>query len=380
MKRSKGLILLLLIYSTVFIILDLINDSDFNIVREFYFLFIIFWVFFSFFFAVRNSSIASVLSIAKSVGLFSISIAVTFLLNYFRVLLASHYNVKLYENKTQSVIDIISIYIQFSFYSIGYYFFIRMLDRQKKVRFVEKSKMETENLKLEAENRVLQLQEEKVMLQTQLLESEINFLRAQINPHFLFNCLNFFYSEMLDTQPKVADGIITLSEIMRYSLQDFSKTGGLANLQQELEHIQNVIKIHKMRFANNLFINLGVDGNPENIQVAPMVLITLVENIFKHGDLHDAKKSASIICSIDQKKNMIHFSTSNKRKLGSTSIAAASGMGLDNIRKRMFQLYRDKFSLKAVIEADQFMVVLEIPYHPKGQLGIQYSTLLNYTI
>ena len=162
--------------------------------------------------------------------------------------------------------------------------------------------METENLKLEAENRVLQLQEEKVMLQTQLLESEINFLRAQINPHFLFNCLNFFYSEMLDTQPKVADGIITLSEIMRYSLQDFSKTGGLANLQQELEHIQNVIKIHKMRFANNLFINLEVDGNPENIQIAPMVLITLVENIFKHGDLHDAKKPASIICSIDQKK------------------------------------------------------------------------------
>lgn len=232
----------------------------------------------------------------------------------------------------------------------------------------ERKKEENRMIQLQLENKNLQLVQEKTLLQARLLKTEIDFLRAQINPHFLFNCLNFFYSEMLDLQPKVADGVITLSQIMRYSLQDFSKTSGMASLEDELEHINNIIKIHQMRFNNSLHVKLNVEGNAKHIQIAPMVLITLVENVFKHGNLADENIQSIINCKIDDDKGVIHFSTINKKKQGTPSISTASGIGLANIRQRMEQLYENNFSLEASDETCIFKVELDLPFQNKSEV------------
>lgn len=231
------------------------------------------------------------------------------------------------------------------------------------------NKKENREMQLQLENTNQKLHQENLLLQNQLLATDIKFLRAQINPHFLFNCLNFFYSEMLEVQPIVAEGVITLSQIMRYSLQDFSKAGGMANLEEELEHINNIIKIHQMRFNNSLHVKLNVECNAKNIQVAPMVLITLVENVFKHGNLADENMQAMINCKIEEDKRIIHFSTINKKKQGTPSVSTDSGMGLANIRQRMEQLYKNNFSLKVSDEINIFKVELIFPFQNKSELS-----------
>ncbi|MEO6818990.1 MAG: sensor histidine kinase [Ginsengibacter sp.] len=217
------------------------------------------------------------------------------------------------------------------------------------------------------------LHRKNLLLENQLLSTEIKFLRAQINPHFLFNTLNFFYSEMLDAQPKVADGIMVLSQIMRYSLQDFSKSGGFAELSDELEHVQNVIKIHQMRFSNKLYVALDLKCEEENVQIVPMVLITLVENVFKHGNLQDSDFPAVILCKTDPNKKMIYFSTFNKKKKGIYSNGNHAGLGINNIRHRLEQLYQNNFSMKVTDELDSYKVELEFPLHEKMLVSLVLS-------
>ena len=216
------------------------------------------------------------------------------------------------------------------------------------------------------ENSNDELQRKNLLLENQLLTTEIKFLRAQINPHFLFNTLNFFYSEMLEAQPKVADGIMVLSQIMRYSLQDFSKSGGFADLSDELENVQNVIKIHQIRFNNTLHVALDLECDDDNMQIVPMVLITLVENVFKHGNLQDADFPAIILCKTYTDRKMIYFSTINKKKKGVYSNPNPAGLGINNIRQRLEQLYHNNFSMKVIDEIDSYKVELEFPLHEKA--------------
>ena len=227
-----------------------------------------------------------------------------------------------------------------------------------------KKKNKETQLILQDSNKLLQ--QKNLLLENQLLTTEIKFLRAQINPHFLFNSLNFFYAEMLDVQPKVADGIMLLSQIMRYSLQDFSKSGGLADLSDELLHVQNVIKIHQMRFSNTLHVALDLKCDEENVQIIPMVLITLVENVFKHGSLQDPDFPAIIICKTDMTQKKIYFSTINKKKNGTYSKPNESGLGNNNILQRLEQLYQTNFTMKVIEDSNSYKVALEFPFHEKG--------------
>ncbi|MBK7884733.1 MAG: histidine kinase [Chitinophagaceae bacterium] len=99
---------------------------------------------------------------------------------------------------------VIRAFVIFSIYALGYFFAQRSIKRQKQLRLAEQQQAETQQAKLEIENQNLRLQED-------LLQSENNFLRAQINPHFLYNCLNFFYSETFQNNPNAAEGILMLS-------------------------------------------------------------------------------------------------------------------------------------------------------------------------
>jgi len=204
------------------------------------------------------------------------------------------------------------------------------------------------------------LEQDKIILHAQLLQSENNFLRAQINPHFLYNCLNFLYSKTFKQQPKVAEAIMMLSQIMRYSLTDFSGTNGLANLQDEIEHIENLIKINKFRFDNSLQILFTLEGNTEGKKITPMLLMTIVENIFKHGNLQDPAHPATVTCKIDATLKTIHFITSNKKNKAQSNLS--SGVGLANIKQRLQLLYNDDFKLLATEEQAIYTVELVMPY------------------
>jgi sensor histidine kinase YesM len=251
-------------------------------------------------------------------------------------------------------------YNAYFIYSIGNLLIVRYIQKQKEVRIFERRQLEDEQARLQLEKQSALLMQEKLLLEKDLLQSENNFLRAQISPHFLYNCLNFFYSEVFEQQPRVGEAVLLLAQIMRYSLTDFSATNGLASLHAEIDHIRNVIEMHQMRFAQNLQLEFSAEGNLTDKLIAPMILMTLVENVLKHGDLHDPSFPARIQCKVDTGQKMICFSIKNKK--GKAQSPFSSGIGHENLQQRLTKLFGDNFRLVISDQTNVYWEELWMPY------------------
>ena len=200
------------------------------------------------------------------------------------------------------------------------------------------------------------LEEQKMQLEVEKSQANFNFLKAQINPHFLHNTLNFLYAKSLPYSPELSEGILTLSDIMRYALSEGNAKDGKAPLKDEIEHVRNVIKINQLRFSNNLNVQFQVDGVVNGASIIPFVLITLVENAFKHGDLKN--NEFPIIVKADVNENKLNFYCRNKKKLGPKELS--TGIGLDNIKKRLDLAYGKDYALNIKDEADFYTTELII--------------------
>ena len=200
------------------------------------------------------------------------------------------------------------------------------------------------------------LEAQKLQLEVEKSEANLNFLKAQINPHFLHNTLNFLYAKSLPYSNELSEGILTLSDIMRYALSEGNAREGKAPLKDEIEHVRNVIKINQLRFSNTLNVNFDVTGNLDGGMIIPFVLITLVENAFKHGDLKKQEHPIDIKLTVDG--NRILFYCRNKKKTGPKELS--TGVGLENIKKRLDLAYGDNYKFSVKDEADFYTTELII--------------------
>lgn len=200
------------------------------------------------------------------------------------------------------------------------------------------------------------LEEQKMQLEVEKSSANLNFLKAQINPHFLHNTLNFLYAKSLPYSPELSEGILTLSDIMRYALSEGNAKDGKAPLKDEIEHVWNVIKINQLRFSNKLNVNFKVEGLTDGITIIPFVLITIVENAFKHGDLKDQTYPIEIKLDVDRKK--LRFFCINKKKNGPKELS--TGVGLDNIKKRLDLAYGNNYSFNIKNDAEFYSTELII--------------------
>jgi sensor histidine kinase YesM len=179
------------------------------------------------------------------------------------------------------------------------------------------------------------LEEQKMQLEVEKSTANFNFLKAQINPHFLHNTLNFLYAKSLPYSEELSEGILTLSDIMRYALSEGNAKDGKAPLKDEIEHVRNVIKINQLRFSNKLNVQFEVEGVVNGAMIIPFVLITLVENAFKHGDLKSTDEPIDIKLKVDV--NKLYFFCRNRKKSGPKELS--TGIGLENIKKRLDLAY-----------------------------------------
>ncbi len=274
------------------------------------------------------------------IGIFLLSLFGTYLFEVLYVAVRNYFYQKTDYVQSVLIYRASQSYSHTFFVGIGFFFLVRFLKKQK-------------------ENNLLI--EKNLTLQKDLSQSENDFLRAQINPHFLHNCLNYFYAETMVVAPRVGDGIVLLSEIMRYSITDFSATNGLAELAKEVENIDNVIQLNKFRFENALYIKFDVVGDAAEKYITPMILISLVENMFKHGDLQDETSPASIHCTIDETTQSVIFVTSNKSS--KVKSVAPGGLGTVNIIKRLELLYGNNYTLAFEERVSVYTSKLVIPYY-----------------
>jgi len=200
------------------------------------------------------------------------------------------------------------------------------------------------------------LEAQKMQLEKEKSEANLNFLKAQINPHFLHNTLNFLYAKSLPYSPELSEGILTLSDIMRYALSEGNARDGKAPLKDEIEHVRNVIKINQLRYSNNLNVNFEVSGVVDGAMIIPFVLITLVENAFKHGDLK--KQEFPIDIKLDVDKNKLYFYCRDKKKTGPKEVS--TGIGLENIRTRLDLAYGANYKFIVKDDAEFYTIELTI--------------------
>lgn len=214
-------------------------------------------------------------------------------------------------------------------FSTGYVFLINSLRERKRVQ------------KLEKQNLISTI--EKQALENDLVQSQNNFLRSQINPHFLFNTLNFIYNDARKKAPLAADAIMNLSEMMRYALKR-PEASELVPLSEEVEQIEHLINLHKLRTANTINFELEVKGELFGLRFPPLILLTLVENMFKHGNIaHSAQPS---IVQINYENKNLVITTINMANEVKKRETESHHVGLENIDKRLNNFYKDNYSFK----------------------------------
>ncbi|WP_207421930.1 sensor histidine kinase [Desertivirga brevis] len=179
----------------------------------------------------------------------------------------------------------------------------------------------------------------KRSLEKEKLAAELAFLKSQINPHFLFNSLNNIYSLAYQRSEKTPEAVLKLSEIMRYMLQESNEVR--VDLSRELRYLDNYIELQKLRFKNDAYVKVTVEGDDQDKKIAPLILIAFVENAFKHGVASDPLHP--IIIEVKIAKDRLNFSVMNRKSSHNKDLT--SGIGLSNVKRRLDLLYPERYYL-----------------------------------
>jgi len=194
-------------------------------------------------------------------------------------------------------------------------------------------------------------------LEKEKLNSELAFLKSQVSPHFFFNTLNNIYTLIGIDSGEAQEAVLKLSKLMRYLLYD--SEDGSSKLQNEVDFMNHYIDLMKLRISPKVDLQIDLPGKVPDIPIAPLLFIAFIENAFKHGITYRDRSFIEIRMNVDAGK--IRFETRNS--IGRTSIEGEgrhSGIGLENVKKRLNLLYPDKHELRISRTNDTFMVKLEI--------------------
>ena len=206
----------------------------------------------------------------------------------------------------------------------------------------------TESKNKELENKILETQ-------LQLKDQELQYLKKQIHPHFLFNTLNTIYGFALKRSKNTSDIILKLSNLLDYILYQVNKPK--VSLEEEVMHLKEYIELEKIRFQDTLKVSFQTEGSFKHKLIPPMLLIPFVENAFKHGNLIDGYLQVHIKIALED--HVLHFEIKNSVKQENQS-HKTSGIGLQNIKKRLDLIYPNSYELEVNINNDWFLVDLLI--------------------
>ncbi|WP_316748431.1 sensor histidine kinase [Pedobacter gandavensis] len=230
--------------------------------------------------------------------------------------------------------------VYFILFASAYYYILRYFEERKRAEEKEKERLLViiENQRIHAD----------------LIKSQHAHLKAQINPHFLFNILNFIYTSTRKTAPDAAEAILALSEMMRYSIEEARKAN--TPLIGELEQVENLIKLHKIKSHKQLYISLEYDAEVEEVEIIPLLMMTLAENMFKHGDLLQEAHPAYL--RLTYREGLLEVETNNL--ISKNQMHPSHHIGLDNVKKRLKAAYGTHATLQTAVVEEHFIVSMEI--------------------
>ncbi len=203
--------------------------------------------------------------------------------------------------------------------------------------------------------------EEIITLKKELGQSTagFDFLRSQINPHFLFNALNTLYGTAIEEKAeRTSEGVQQLGDMMRFMLHDNMQEK--IPLAREIEYINNYISLQTLRTGTKpgIVIESNINNDVGSSQIAPMLLISFIENAFKHGI--SFREPSHIFINLDCNNNQLYFNVSNSKhhRVENDPEKNKSGVGLENVKQRLQLLYPGKHELIIGESAEEFSVRL----------------------
>jgi len=225
----------------------------------------------------------------------------------------------------------------FMFFGTGYYYLMSFIEAKS-----EKDRIDKQRFKI-------LLEKEKT--EKELVQSRNAFLKAQINPHLLFNTLEFIYQKFRHHSPKDAEAMLYLADIMRYAASS-NDLGEYINLGEEIVQCENLIHLYEL---TNPCTNLELAYAPDTTELSfiPLILITVLENMIKHGYLAGSAGRSSLDIFIDDNELII----ASRNKLLSAPSRSGLGSGLNNIKNRLAFAYGNDCTLEYFIEEGNYFVL-----------------------
>ncbi|QEC76614.1 sensor histidine kinase [Mucilaginibacter ginsenosidivorax] len=175
--------------------------------------------------------------------------------------------------------------------------------------------------------------------------NELNFLRAQFNPHFLFNSINSIYGHIDKSNKDAREMLLVFSEMLRYQLYECNVEQ--IALDSEINYIRNYIAIQKGRIDERIVVSFCADDVNGQINVAPLLFITFIENAFKYVGFNEDKQNLVCIGLQYQNSNLM-FSVFNTKDAFVNQIEKSSGLGIANTKRRLEILYPGRHQLQIV--------------------------------
>ena len=189
-------------------------------------------------------------------------------------------------------------------------------------------------------------------------KAELNFLKSQLEPHFLFNTLNVFYADLVDTQPDTAKDIHRLSELLRYVTYEAEHE--MMPLKKEIKFIEDYIYLHRKRFEDTMFLEYNVEGNIAHQVVPSLVFIHFVENIFKHGIITDRQNPAKLLIKITDVEIIVR----TENLISKSEKYNHNGIGKENLQRRLSAIYQKNFVFQSEEKDGKFITLLKLPLKP----------------
>ncbi len=180
--------------------------------------------------------------------------------------------------------------------------------------------------------------------ENETLKTELTFLRSQVSPHFMFNVLNTLVSMARKKSDMMEPSLIKLSNLMRYML--YESNDEKISLEQEIQYLKSYIDLQLLRFGDDLILEMDIERNVEGFEIEPMLLIAFVENAFKHGVGMVENPFINITLRVDPQTSWLTFLVENSISPVESSKDRSSGIGLNNMRRRLELLYTDRYKLE----------------------------------
>ncbi len=203
---------------------------------------------------------------------------------------------------------------------------------------------------------VLRVNRQLAKIKSEKLKAEVSYLKAQINPHFLFNTLNSLYALTLEKSDEAPEAVLKLSSMMRYVVTE--SVADYVSLEKELTYINDYIALQKLRLDASTKVFFEVKGDTKGKRIAPLILISFIENAFKYGANPDIQSTISIL--IDVFDTSLSMRVNNQIVVEAVSDDFKTEKGIKNTIKRLNYMYPNEHVLEINQSKDAYSVVLKI--------------------